>query len=417
MIPFFKDKINFYVRYNFLFHKYLSFLTEIDAENIVLQKNIQFKLVFERALKSKFYRKLYGEYGVNLSSIKGIEDIKRLPIIDKSVIKANVDQLWVGWKPKLKAYTSGSTGSPLVLYRSINSVIREQAYVWAYRKSKGFALGSPLVSLRGHLDQSVFSRFDRSHNTLFLSSYNIGRDTFESYINAIRAFKPKAIEAYPSSIYSLSLLMQENNFKLDIPFVFTSSEPLLSHQRALIEKTFNCEVFDWYGNAERTIALQLERDNRYYEPPLYSVNEFSSEGLVTTSLINLSFPLIRYRVDDILEGVKTTPIFSASSILGRNDDVVILSNGVRIGRLDHVFKNIEGIRYAQIIQEVDYSLTVMLDCSSSFTRIEEQIIRNNFLKYLGNSCRISFVFSSVDCFVKSKSGKFRFVVNRLLNEV
>lgn len=411
-----KEKASYYLRYNYLFHRYLKVLMSTSQQDVELQKNALFNKVFKQALRSKFYKKLYSEFGVNVTSIKGVQDIGNLPIIDKSLIKDSVDQLWVGLSPKVRAYTSGTSGSPLVVYRSLESIIIEQSYVWAYRHSKGFFLGEALISLRGHLDSRISSKFDRTHNTLFLSSYMISAETATHYYNLISSFKPKAIEAYPSSVYELALLFFERNLVLDIPFVFTSSEPLLDYQRTLIESVFNCKIYDWYGNAERTIALQQERDRRYYEPPFYSVNEYCSGGLITTSLTNFNFPLIRYRVDDVLEDVRLSPVFSVKSVSGRSDDVVVLENGVKVGRLDHVFKNVNGVRYAQIIQEVDYSITVLLDCDPSFSAIEEGVVRNNFSKYLGAACRVTFVYSKVDDFVTSRSGKFRFVVNRLIHK-
>ena len=73
-----------------------------------------------------------------------------------------------------------------------------------------------------------------------------------------------------------------------IPLIFTSSETLYPHQRTKIEQTFGGKVADWYGNAERNVALQQSTDGWYDELPLYSVNEFYDQYVVGTSLINFS---------------------------------------------------------------------------------------------------------------------------------
>ncbi|MDG5801038.1 hypothetical protein QA597_11765, partial [Marinilabiliaceae bacterium ANBcel2] len=125
-----KDTVNYYAKYNFLFKKYLSDLDELDPDKILEKQNDLFRSLLKKAKRSKFYQLHYSNYGVDLNRIKTIEDIKELPTIDKQLIKNNVDQLWVGGAIKFKGYTSGTSGSPLLVYRSLKSIIKEQAYVW-----------------------------------------------------------------------------------------------------------------------------------------------------------------------------------------------------------------------------------------------------------------------------------------------
>ncbi|MDG5801068.1 hypothetical protein QA597_11920, partial [Marinilabiliaceae bacterium ANBcel2] len=287
--------------------------------------------------------------------------------------------------------------------------------VWHYRFSKGLKLKAPLLSLRGTLKKGELSRYNKAHNVLYLSSYNLNSKTINAYLKEIKNFRPIAIEAYPSSIYSLALLMQDYGVKIDIPLVFTSSEPLYMYQKNVIEKNFNCKIFDWYGNAERTIALQLGDDSRYYEPPLYSINEYEENHVLTTGLINDSFPLIRYRVDDILKDVRKERFVSIGAITGRIDDVVLLKDGTRIGRLDHIFKSVNNIKSAQILQNNDYSLRIFIDKEAGYSQEDEELITKNTMDYVGDTCEISYTYCSASKFERVKSGKFQFVINRILN--
>lgn len=60
-----------------------------------------------------------------------------------------------------------------------------------------------------------------------------------------------------------------------------------------------------YGTTERTIRLsEALNHNGYYEEPGYSINEYTEDGEITTSLINESFPLIRYKGNDVMELMK-----------------------------------------------------------------------------------------------------------------
>lgn len=95
--------------------------------------------------------------------------------------------------------------------------------------------------------------YDRFNKTLFLSSYHITPDNAEWYRKRIKAFNPKTILGYPSSLEALSVILSE--YKIKIPIAFTSSETLYPHQQDLIESSLGCKVYDRYGNAERTISL------------------------------------------------------------------------------------------------------------------------------------------------------------------
>jgi phenylacetate-CoA ligase len=58
------------------------------------------------------------------------------------------------------------------------------------------------------------------------------------------------------------------------------------------------KIHDWYGNVERTIGIAQNAAGVYKPLPLYSINEFEQDKVITTGLINRTFPLIRYAVED-----------------------------------------------------------------------------------------------------------------------
>ncbi|MBS1495533.1 MAG: hypothetical protein JSS85_01405, partial [Bacteroidetes bacterium] len=77
------DFIKYYAKNNFLTQKKMK---EIDAfykldKNALLEKyNAEFLKVFRAAIThSPFYKNLYGQHGVQITDIKDITDIKKLP--------------------------------------------------------------------------------------------------------------------------------------------------------------------------------------------------------------------------------------------------------------------------------------------------------------------------------------------------
>lgn len=315
--------------------------------------------------ESQFYHDIYTKYGISKDDIKGIDDIKKLPIITKDDIRLNAEKILVGprWKA-MKAYTSGTTGQSLYIYQDMASVWKEQAYLYHYRALCSFTYGESLVSMRGHLDSRQFSMKLPVGNILYLSSYQIKSENALRYRDAILEHKPKAIEGYPSSIYNLCCILKEAGIKLDIPLCFTSSETLFDYQRRLFREVLGCETYDWYGCTEKTIALvETQNHDGYYELPGYSINEYMDDGVVTTSLINDCFPLIRYKVNDlILPKTDYVPLSVDSPKIerleGRTESYVIAKDGTIVGRLNFLFKDVENIKLAQIVQKEPGQITI-----------------------------------------------------------
>ena len=279
-------------------------LYTMNAEELKQRNEKRFLEIFRKAYdKSPFYYKLYTERGIRKEDITCLEDIKKLPVITKDMVKKHADEMLTvpRWQV-IRANTSGTTGTPLKIYESWPSIWWTQAYTYCSRKRDGFTYGQPLVSLRGHLNRNQTSLKIHLSNTLFLSSYNINSNTVEQYYKKIVMFQPIAIEGYPSSLYSLALFLKDAELELSIPITFTSSETLLDYQRDLIEERLGTEIYDRYGMTERTIFL-VESHNHagYYEAPGFSINEYIDDGEICTSLINDAFPMIRYRSNDIME--------------------------------------------------------------------------------------------------------------------
>ena len=158
---------------------------------------------------------------------ESIDDIKKLPIITKEQVKQHADDMVVcpRWK-LLKNHTSGTTGTPLMVYEDWPSIWREQAYLYCFRKRCGYTFGQPIVSLRGNLGKTDSYLKVHLSNALYLSSYNINEKTTELYHQKIQAHNPVAIEGYPSSLFRLASLFRDKGIELNIPVTFTSSETL-----------------------------------------------------------------------------------------------------------------------------------------------------------------------------------------------
>lgn len=317
-----------------------------------------FLKIFRKAYtKSSFYHKLYTEAGIKLEDIKCLGDISKLPVVTKDMILHQSDALLTTSKWKLlKNRTSGTTGTPLTVFEDWKSIWKEQAYFYCYRKRCGYIYGQPLVSLRGNLGKKDTMMYVHISNTLYLSSYNINEQTVGAYYKGIEKRSPQAIEGYPSSLYNLALLLKDKGLYCNIPVCFTSSENLLDFQRQLIEERFQTKIFDHYGTTERTIRISESiKHDGYFEDPGYSINEYLKDRVVSTSLINSVFPLIRYQSSDVVilkENTKDERV-SIDRIQGRSGNCIKGKDGsiYNNAALTFILTYSHNIRYAQFIQK------------------------------------------------------------------
>lgn len=410
-----KDQLNYYSRHNFLFQRYVNQISKWDAlpENEIDQliTDAFYKFAAKARVSSAYYKDLYKNMGDTL-----VYD--ELPIINKADVRNNSDSIRTKPLSAYKtAHTSGTSGTPLVLYRTWSAIVKENAYLWYFRMKHGLKPRDPVVSLRGVLNNDTLYYFNKAENILYLSSYLLSPQNAQKYAELLKGFKPKAILAYPSAVYSLVNLLEQINFELHVPLIFTSSETLYLYQRSKVEAFFNSKIYDWYGNAERTIAIGQCEHGFYHEMPLYGYNEFHDNGIITTGLINEAFPLIKYAVDDriVKEHVacKCGKSSRIKEIGGRADDVVILADKTEVGRMDTAFKGVNNILFAQIVQSNLDSINVNLVPGDGFTENDKQLLLKNLRARLNDTIHIEFKNIQEEELIKSKAGKFKLVISEI----
>lgn len=451
-----KESLKYLLRSSFFINKYvkeIDALYEMTPMELNKRNEKRFLEIFNKAFtSSSYYRNLCKDCGVySIDDIKHLNDIVKLPILTKDMLKKHGKELLTcKEKGLIKNHTSGTTGTPLTVYQDWKSVWREQAYFVCYRKRCGYNYGEPMVSLRGNLTRDEISLKIHVSNTLFLSSYNINSKTAETYHRLIEKHNPKAIEGYPSSLYSLALVLKDKGLECHIPVAFTSSETLFDYQRKLIEKIFHTQVYDHYGTTERTIRLEESFDhNGYFEDPGYGIEEYYDDHIISTSLINDVFPLIRYKTDDrivLREGIEKTPegfidysrgiervdgramtfiigkdgtkyndsiMGVIKSIVGRTDDILICKDGSMVTRVDFIEEG-EHIKACQWIQNEAGKLEIRIAPDDNFTNKDVEFVVEETLKRCGHgNMDITTKVCSMDKMVYSKRGKFKLIVNNL----
>lgn len=386
----------------------------MTPEQLKMRNEQRFLKIFRRAYdKSSFYHKLYSEAGIKKEDIKSLDDIKKLPIITKDMVKQHAEEmLTVPRWMVIGANTSGTTGTPLRVYESWPAIWLKYAYLYCSRKNYGFRMGQRMVSLRGHLDKQIPCIKVHISNTLYLSSYNINKATIRQYYERIMEFNPIAIEGYPSSLYSLAIFLRDEGLSLKIPVAFTSSETLFDYQREMIECRLGSEIFDLYGMTEGTISLEesIHHDG-YYERPGFSINEYLEDGEICTSLVCSAFPMIRYRSNDIIELADSEGKMIVKNIVGRNEDYIVCKDGTMVKRLDFLFKKVANVKMSQLIFDNEGILHINIVPEASFSDTDKKVVENNLHERVGKE-NIDYCINLIDeSKIKyTQRGKYKFLI-------
>ncbi len=198
------------------------------------------------------------EYGLRFDE----GSLARWPLLSSAMIRGEEFRYVRGTGAvRIPARTSGTTGTPLELRRSWSSVVAEQAMLDGVLAEAGVdARHDRIAVLRGDPVPGSW-RLDEGGRRLVLSANRLDLATVAAMVEKLRAFAPRCLWAFPSSLHALCGLMRLRDLHLAIPVALTSSEVLSEDTVRLAETTLSCRVIDYYGQAER-VAFASSVDGR-----------------------------------------------------------------------------------------------------------------------------------------------------------
>jgi phenylacetate-CoA ligase len=361
--------------------------------------------------------------------------VERFPIIDRRDLTDRPADYYPRWsRPRpwtIVGRTSGTSGTPLHVFRSLESVLWENAIVERHFRWSGYRPGMRRAYLRGDLivpiDRTAapYWFLNRYNNQLIVSSRHLREQCVDDIIGMLARFAPFMIEAYPSTAYELALLLEKRNHSLRIPYVFTGSEPLYPHQRELIEARFGACVMDHYGMAERiAYATECEHGNLHVNSDYSYVEIVDEEGrptedegyVVGTTFHNALMPLVRYRMSDRTRWRhascpcgRTYPMIEP--VTGKYEDTLFGSQGQRISPsvVTFAFKSLHGIKCSQVAQTSADTWEIRVVPEPSFTDAERNRLIENVRHLVDPGIHV--VVREVPEIKRTSAHKYRWIVN------
>ncbi len=327
------------------------------------------------------YRRLWDQANVHPGNITSLDDLARLPLMDKRALRAAYpDQalaIGIDRRQLVQYASSGSTGQPFqfVMSRAEKgrrwaAMLRCWAWAGAYQGVRqvyikdGHALGSFSHGLMHHVEQAAT-------RMIGLSAYDVHDEHVDKVIAELQRYQPRVINTYPATGHRLAQEMEKRGARLPLHAIITSGEVLFPYLREAMERWFACPVHDFYGGEGMDVAFQCGQSRYYHinvETTILEVIDDDGRPLppghegqiVLTNLINYSMPFVRYAIGDIgalAEPEARCPCGRGLPLLdhvtGRSSDQLTLPDGRQLLMwfFTDLFRQTPGIDSFQMRQE------------------------------------------------------------------
>ncbi|MEX2156264.1 MAG: hypothetical protein WD773_05435 [Gemmatimonadales bacterium] len=385
--------------------------------------------ILQRAATQVPYYRQYWEAQRRAGNRASWEVLGNWPLVEKDTVRVNPKAFLADDsdpRRMFKEQTSGTTGTPLEIWRS--RATNAALYAIANARTRGWDGIPPearWARLGGQLITPVQQRkppfwvWNAAMRQLYLSSYHLAPDLIPHYLDALADYGVVYLSGYPSAIHALAQqVVRRGRNDLRLAAVYTNAEPLYADQRQTISAAFQCPVRETYGMAETVAAASECSAGRLHLWPEAGFVEVGSDGeFVCTGLLNPDMILIRYRLGDrgrIAANAdacacgRSLPVVTA--LEGRADDMLITRDGRYAGPLDPVFDGIPTIREAQIIQEALDLVRVCVAPAPGFNETHEHTITVGVRERLGE---VRVIVDRVDAVPRTSNGKLRAVICNL----
>ena len=383
-----------------------------------------------------YYTELFDSISLKPSDIKSLDDLNKIPILTKDIVRKNVEKLK---NPNFKgdvvhSHTSGSTGKALQFDFS-KEAIQYRWALWFRHKARfgvnptdAYATFTGQVAVPISQNKPPFWRENYAMKQTVFTMHHINSEKVPHIVERLNEGGFVYYSGYPSILYSLASIIEELNLKITASpkVIFTGAESLLDYQREKISTVFGCEVTDQYGfsegcgNASRCEADIFHEDFEYgileCHNPIINEDGTKTGEVLATGFTNLAMPFIRYKVGDTATWTENKCDCGRESktivtINGRNEDYIITPEGNKILRFDYLFKDTTNIIEAQVIQKQLGEIIIRIVKGPAYSETEEKILIKETYSKISPKLKVKFEY--VNEIEREQTGKFRAVKSYL----
>jgi len=294
-----------------------------ESEITAMQEKKLQELLLYLSKHSPFYQELFANHGIDITAIKTLTDLEKLPTTEKDDLqKSNNDFLCVP-AAKIVEYTStsGTLGSPVTIALTENDLNR-----LAYNEYNSFlcADGSKddIYQLMLTLDRQFMAgiAYYSGIRKIGAGIIRLGPGVPSLQWETIERLKPTAIVAVPSFILKLIAFAKQNGININSTSVkkaicigenIRNTDFSLNTLGKKITEAWDIKLYSTYASTEMQTAFTECRQGKggHYQPELVIVELLDENnkpvgpltpGEVTITTLGVEgMPLLRYKTGDI----------------------------------------------------------------------------------------------------------------------
>lgn len=331
-------------------------IPEIEKAPIGEIKQLQEKKLIEQLAylqqHSPYYRQMFEREGIDVSEIKTIEDLQKIPVTEKNDLQQFNDDFYSVPMNQIIDYatTSGTLGNPVTFGLTDKDLDR-----LAYNEAISFACAGikkgDVVQLMTTMDRRFMAglAYFLGLRKLGTGIIRVGAGIPELQWDSILKYKPKYLIAVPSFLLKLIEYAEKNDIDYkasSVKGVICIGESLRTQDfeesllAAKITKKWPVKLFSTYASTEMSTAFtECEAQQGGHEHPELIITEVLDDNnqpvvegeageLTITTLGVEGVPLLRFKTGDIVR------LHKEPCSCGRNT----LRVGPVVGRKQHMIK-------------------------------------------------------------------------------
>ena len=425
-------------RFSKHFHDRLAQLRQSEfwsEERIGAFQDEQIRHIVRHAYQAvPFYKRWYDQHHIDPDKVRGREDLERLPILTKALVRENQHDMVSQAYPRRSLHvdlTSGTTGTPLRILKTREAVAFQWAVWWRHRARFGMMPGQrhlmfgARVPIAASQRKPPFWREDYFGHRTYLSIFHLTPANMPAIVDFLNKRSFEYYLGYPSAISVLAQYLLENGIRLSHPprWTITASESLLPVFENSIRQALGTPVTEHYGMAEfagNMAKCEQERFHVDFEcchvegQPL--TGSESQHSLIFTGWGNPAMPFIRYEVGDYgTPCLDRCPCGRQSvtyrRIDGRTEDYVRTPDGRVITGLNQVLEYGTGAKEIQVYQDRLEEIEIRVVPGPGYTANSQRALLRELRNRVGQSLQVRFV--QLDSIPRTANGKFRAVISKL----
>lgn len=409
------------------------------------------RLLRHAEASSPFYQRRFRDAGVQVEALRSPDDLVRIPPLTRSDLRQHLAEICSNRyraEDLLTAATGGTTDTPAPIRRDRISVgdknaVQQNFWAWAgaHPGEKVFWLWGAVSdfsqnpSWRWRLYERYLMR------QIWAPTSRLDPAVMEGFRQRWNRFRAPVVCAYPTPLTIFCEFLRDCGRPYHRPrTAICTAETLLPHQRAVIEETLGCGVFEHYGSREFGIiageceahqGLHLNSSAAWveYRPTGASASAHAGDPssdspvqeLLVTDLLNYGMPLIRYQVNDCVAAPLPTGACACGRglprlppIAGRTTDTFRLPDGSvvpGVALTNRVLKEAPALAKTQVIQDTLHNFRLRYVPGPGFHTSDLEPLRRKLDEFLGTG--LHWEFEAVEEIARESSGKTRFCISRV----